>query len=388
MQHFLNPEVTYLAKTNFRKIGTYFGIYQKDRFMHLYMLGKTGTGKTTLQLHIIKQDLYHKRGITVFDIHGDLMEQVLVLVKKYQRDKDLLHFDVADVNLTLGYNPLRKVSYQKRSLVCSGILEVLERLWGKVAWGPKMEHILRMTLLTLLDQPSADFSNILQLLRNKSYREACQKHIVNKEIRLFWQEEFEKYTKTDLLPIYNKIGGFLAHPIVYKILIENPRKISLRQVMDHKKILLLDFSKGVLGMDGATILSALFLTSLSAAAFSRIDTPKDKRVPHFIFLDEFQNYSSSLCEMLSELRKFNIGLTISHQYLGQLSKEIREAVLGNVGTIICFRIGQVDANYMAKEFHPVFEASDFTSLENFDIYLRLLISGKPSVAFSATTLKP
>lgn len=383
----LNPKITYLAITNFRKTGDYFGIYQKDRLMHLYILGKTGTGKTTLQEHIIRQDIFYRRGITVFDIHGDLTKHLLPLVHQLDRSSDLIHFDVSNPHLDLGYNPLRKVSYSKRSLVCSGILKVLERLWGKSAWGSKMEHILRMVLLTLLDQPKADFSCIIRILEDKQYRDMCQKHIVNKDICRFWSQEFERYSKTELLPIYNKIGGFLAHPVTRKILIENPRRISLRKVMDTQKILMLDFSKGTLGADAAAILSGLFLTSLSAAAFSRIDTPENKRKPHFVFLDEFQHYSFSLEEMLSELRKFKIGLTVSHQYLGQLTKEVREAVLGNIGTIICFRLGQADAKYMAQEFYPVFEASDFTSLENFEIYLRLMIQGKPSKPFSASTLR-
>ncbi len=382
-----NPHISYIGQTNFRNDGKEFGIFQKDRLMHMYILGKTGTGKTTLLQNLIKQDIYRHRGITLFDVHGDLIKNIVPFVTHYQRQGDLVHLDVSDPKIDIGYNPLRKVSYGKRSLVCSGILEVLERLWGKSSWGSKMEHILRMVILSLLDQPSVDFSDILRMLGDESYRYSCQKHIVNEDIRKFWEHEFSKYTKTDLLPVYNKIGGFLAHPIVRKVLVGNPKQISLRQIMDGKRILVLDFSKGVLGMDAAHILSSLFLSSLASAAFSRISVPEEKRTMHFIYLDEFHNYTnSSLVHMLSELRKFKVGLVMAHQYKDQLTPEIRSAILGNVGTIICFRLGQADARYMEKEFYPVFTTIDFISLENFDIYLRLMIRGKPSRPFSATTL--
>ncbi|WP_299117548.1 type IV secretory system conjugative DNA transfer family protein [uncultured Winogradskyella sp.] len=286
-----------------------------------------------------------------------------------------------------GYNPLRSVSPSKRSLVASNILEIFQRNW-KSAWGMKMEHILRMILLTLLDQPRATLSDILKLLHDSNYRMKCQEHITSEEIRTFWSKEFPKYKPNDLLPIMNKLGGFLSHRIIRKVLIENKKQLSLRSIIDNKDILIINLAKGQVGSDVANILGGLLLTSLASAAFSRIDILESNRTPYYLYIDEFQTLSGSelIAELLAQVRKFKVGLILANQFLHQLDGDVRASVLGNVGTIVAFRLGITDANLMAKEFYPAFKASDFTSLANHSIYLKLMIDGKPSVPFSADTI--
>jgi len=382
-----NP-INYFARTNFREKGVKFGIYLKDRLNHFYIIGRTGTGKTTLLQTKIRQDFLQNRGFCLIDIHGDLVSNV-ISTTPYKRFRDVICLDVSNPKLELGYNPLKKVSYEKRALITSNILEVFQRLWGMQGYGVKMAHILRNVLLTLLDQPSANFTDIIRILQDPNYRNNCIPNIVNPEVKTFWQNEFKNYGKTDLIPIYNKLGGILSYPSVKRILVENKKQISLRHIMDNKKVLLVNLSKGAIGTEASYILGSLLLTSLSASAFSRIDTQENKRPYFFIYLDEFQNYTNlTLVEMMSELRKFRVGIIMAHQYISQLDPKIRDAVLNNVGTIVTFRLGQSDAKFMEKEFYPIFETADFVNLANYDIYLKLMIDGKPSVAFSATTILP
>lgn len=383
---YLAPYISYFARVDFRNRNDLFGIYQKDRLMGMYLLGKTGSGKTNLMKVLLYQDILHGRGCCLMDINGDFLKEILELVPRH-RKKDVVLLDTSNENLTIGYNPLKKVSYHKRALIASSIIETFQMLWGKQSWGLKLEYILRNVLLTLLDQNKATFNDIPRLLLDDNFRESCLENIVNENVQRFWISEFPKYTKADILPVLNKVGGFLSIPILKKILVDNSQQISLRQVIDSKKILLVNLSKGSLGTDGAHLLGSLLITALASAGFTRIDTQEKKRVPFFIYLDEFQNYTTgSIATMLSELRKFGIGFILAHQYLFQLSADIRNAVLGNIGTIICFRLGQVDAKYMSVEFTPIFDSSDFTNLGHFHIYLKLLIDGKTSQGFSAKTI--
>ena len=259
-------------------------------------------------------------------------------------------------------------------------------LW-RSAWGVKLEHILRYILLTLLSIPKSDLSDIPRIIHDKSFRESVISHIDSKEIITFWKDEFPKYTKNDIVPILNKVGAFLAHPALKRFLVTNPNDISLRQCMDTSKVVLIDLSKGRLGKDAAHLIGSILITSFAHASFSRIDTEEDHREPFHIFLDEFHNYTTpSITGMLSELRKFKISLTLANQYISQLDNDIKNAVLGNVGTLISFRLGQQDAKYMAQAFYPEFESTDFTLLENYSIYLSLMINGRPSKPFSADTI--
>ncbi len=387
MQNFEPYRVSYFAKTNFRKSNQVFGIKQSDRLFHFYCVGKSGSGKTSLLLTLAKEDILSGRGLTFLDVHGDASQELVKYIEDRLPSKEYVYLDATNPNIEYGYNPLRKVTPSKRSLVTSNILEIFQRNW-KSAWGMKMEHILRMVLLTLLEQPKSDLSGILKLIHDKDFQRQCLNNISDTTLRVFWEKEFVKYKPADLLPILNKIGALLSHGIVKKILIENKENLSLRNTMDKSGVLIINLSRGAIGSDASNILGGLLLTSISSAAFSRIDTLEKDRVPHFLYVDEFQVLSGNelIGELLAQSRKFKLALILSNQFLHQLSIEVRNAVLGNVGTLVCFRLGITDARLMEKEFYPEFKAVDFTSLPNYSIYLKLMIDGKPSIPFSADTI--
>lgn len=382
----LDNDITYFAQVNWRNDRRLFGIKQADRLMHTYMIGKTGTGKSTCLETMILQDINAGRGCCLLDPHGDLVEKIEKAIPSW-RKKDLIYFNVPDPNLNLRYNPFKRVSKSKRSLVASGILEVFAKLWVS-AWGVKLEHILRYAILTLLDQPNATLADIPEILLNKEFRRKAVDNIDNGMVKKFWKREFVEYNKYDLLPVLNKVGGMLVHPVIRKVLIDNEEEVSLRRAMDSKKIVLVNLSKGNLGEDVSHILGALFITAIASASFSRVDTNEDQRVPFMVYMDEFHNFTTlSLVNMFSELRKFKVGLTLAHQYLHQLDDKIKRAVLGNAGTMISFRTGTEDAMYMSKEMYPEFDVEDFINLPNYKIYLKLMIDGRPSRPFSAVTWK-
>ncbi|MCG3165544.1 MAG: hypothetical protein POELPBGB_01312 [Bacteroidia bacterium] len=382
-----NSDILYFAKTNFRNQGKPFGIRQADRLLHTYIIGKTGTGKTTLLETMLMQDIQEGRGCCFLDPHGDLVSKLAGKIPSY-REQDVIYLDVTDPNQPWSYNPLRHVSLEKRPLIVSSILETFKMMWSD-SWGVKLEHILRFTLLALLDQPKANFADIPKMLMDRSFRNNALRNVESEHMKDFWIKEFPKYMPTDILPVLNKISGILAYPSIRRVIVEERRQISIRKVIDEGKILLVNLSKGALGTDACHVVGGLLLTSLASAAFSRIDTPEEQRKFFAVYCDEMQNFSTlSLVNMLSELRKFKVGLTLSHQYMNQLEPEILDAVLGNVGTTISFRVDAFDANRMAQKMHPKFDAIDFVNLPNYHIYLSLMIDGAPSRPFSAVTIPP
>lgn len=381
----MQKDITYFAQTDFRNERKPFGINQADRLLHTYIIGKTGTGKSTLIKTKCLQDIHAGRGICLLDPHGDLVESIYKRIPE-ERQSDVIYFNMPDMALQLRYNPFKAVSYQKRSLVASGIMDVFKKLWSD-AWGVKLEHILRYAILSLLDQPKATIADIPRILLDKSYRNNTLTYIQNGSVKTFWQKEFGNYNRYDLLPVLNKVGGMLAHPVIKRVLIENPYEVSLRKALDGKKIILVNLAKGHLGEDVAHLLGALLISSISAAAFSRVDTEEENRMPFMLYMDEFHNFTTlSLVTMFSELRKFKIGLILAHQYFHQLDDDIRRAILGNAGTIISFRVGTEDAQFLSREMFPVFSLEDFINLPNFHIYLKLMIDGTPSQPFSALSL--
>ncbi len=386
MKEIHNKDITYFGRIGYRGDRRLFGVKQSDRLMHTYMIGKTGTGKSTCIETMILQDIQNGKGCCLLDPHGDLVEKVVKAIPQ-NRKRDLIYFNFPDPNLKLKYNPFKRVSVVKRSLVASGILEVFSKLWDS-AWGVKLEHILRHAILTLLDQPKATVSDIVEILLNKGFREMAIHNVESETVKKFWRREFVEYHKYDLLPVMNKIGGMLVHPVIRRVLIDNKEEISIRKAMDDQKIVLVNLSKGHLGADAANMLGALFITSIASAAFSRVDTDEENRLPFFVYMDEFHNFTTlSLVNMFSELRKFKVGMILAHQYMHQLDDKIKQAILGNVGTIISFRIGTQDALHMSKEMYPEFDVEDFINLPNYKIYLKLMIDGKPSKPFSATTIQ-
>ena len=378
-----------LARTDTRDRHYPFGIKQADRLSHLYVIGKTGVGKTTLLENLVLQDINDGRGCALIDPHGDLVERVASRVPAWRRD-DVVYVSVPDPKQPYSYNPLARVSADKQPLVASGLMEVFEKMWGD-AWGVRMEHILRNSLLTLLEQPRATVPDILRLFSDKDFRKAAIARITNEQVKLFWKTEFEQYNIRQrpeaLAPIQNKVGAFLSDPRIHRIVAGSGTPLRLRSIMDEGRVLLINLAKGKIGDDSSSVLGGLFVTALGLAAYSRADIPEDERRPFFIYIDEFQNFTTlSIANMLSELRKFRVGMVLAHQYLAQLDPDIRHAVLGNAGTLISFRVGPEDAALLAREFEPVFLPLDLMNLPNHEIYLKLMIDGTPSRPFSAATL--
>ncbi len=383
--------IQYLARLNFRNQRTPFGIKRGDRLSHMYVIGKTGTGKSTLLETLVRQDIANGEGFALIDPHGDLVERIAQAIPENRRE-DVIYFNVPDDAQPFGYNPLKFVREDRRALAASGFLETFKKMWED-AWGVRMEHILRNALLALLDQPDASMPDILRLMTDRAFRRAVAANVRHPQVKQFWLKEFEQYSfryRADgIAPIQNKVGAFLADPRILRILTAPKRSLHFRRIMDRGKVLLVNLSKGRIGDDAASLLGGLLVTTLGLAAFSRADTPERDRRNFYFYVDEFQSFTTlSVANMLSELRKYRVGLVLAHQYLFQLDLAIRHAVLGNAGTIVSFRLGPMDAAVFAREFEPKFETVDLLNLPNHHIYLKLMIDGAPSQPFSAVTFPP
>jgi hypothetical protein len=384
-------EITYFAKTDFRNRQVLFGIKRKDRRAHMYILGKTGTGKSTLLETFIRQDLLSGHGLALLDPHGDLVGKVLSEVPAGRR-ADLIYFDATDTARPLGFNPLECVTARYRPLAASGLLSVFQHIWAD-SWGPRLEHILRNALLALLEQPVATLADIPRLLDDNNYRKQAATKVTNEQVRNFWLKEYAGYPARfraeAIAPLQNKVGAFLANPIIHRIVTQTKSAFRLRKVMDEGKILLVNLAKGKIGADTSTLLGALLVSRLGLAALSRANQPEEQRRDFYLYLDEFHNFTTmSLAGMLSELRKYRLNLILAHQYLAQLDERLLAAILGNVGTILSFRIGPSDTEIIAQEFAPQFSSTDLVNLPNYHIYLKLMIDGRVSSPFSAVTLPP
>jgi type IV secretory pathway TraG/TraD family ATPase VirD4 len=381
--------VTVLAETDYRSRLVAFGIKQEDRRAHMYIIGKTGTGKSTLIARMVIQDIKAGRGVALLDPHGDLINQVLLQVPG-ERQGDIVYFDAPDPKQSLSFNPLSNVPQSKRALAASGLVGVFRKMWGD-SWGPRTEHILRNALLLLLDQPEATLSDVLRLLIDNTYRTGALRSVRNDQVREFWAKEYEGYPARfraeAIAPIQNKVGAFLADPTLHRILTQPKSSFNLRQIMDEGKIFLVNLAKGKLGEDTAQLLGSLLVSSIALAGLRRADTPEERRRDFYLYLDEFHTFTTlSLAGMLSELRKYRLNLILAHQYLSQLDMQVRDAILGNVGTIIVFRVGLTDAELLESEFFPDLRATDLLNLPNHHIYLKLMIDGAVSRPFSARTL--
>ena len=388
----MKSALTLLGKTTFRNHDTTFGIRQVDRLYHTYILGKTGTGKSTLLDSLVRQDILAARGCCLIDPHGDLVESIMAWVPQ-ERKENIIYFDVTDDENTWGYNPIRSTNEKYRSLVASGVLEVFKKLWGDGKnWGVNMEHILRNTLHTLLEQECATLEDIPRILTDKSYRKEAVGRVTNETVHAFWQYEYEAYSKlartTAIAPILNKVGALLTDPTLRRVLVSPKQELHLRPFMDDGKVILINLAKGKIGEDATHLCGGLFLTFLGLAGMSRANLPAEKRESFFVYVDEMQNFTTrSVASMLSELRKYGVGVIGASQYLDALSPEIRESLLGNVGTLISFRVGPNDARYLAREFAPTLSETDLLHLPRFNMYLRLMIDGEASKPFSARTVQ-
>jgi type IV secretory pathway TraG/TraD family ATPase VirD4 len=385
----LRPDISYFARTNHRNQRVLFGIKQTDRLSHMYVIGKTGVGKSTLLETLAWQDFEAGRGFALVDPHGDLAEHLAKRMQECNPER-VIYLDACDPSQPFGYNPLRRVREDKIPLAVSGTLETLKKIWPD-AWGVRMEHVLRNALYALLERDGSTLPDILALFTDDEFRKEVVKGIRNPAVKQFWEAEFEQYPARlraeACAPIQNKLGALLSDPTLRHILVEPQIDLHFRTLMDEGTVLLVNVSKGRLGEESALVLGSLIVSTLGLAAFSRAETGPESRRPYFVYLDEFHNFTTlMLANMMSELRKYGVGLVLAHQYMHQLEPDIRHAVLGNAATIISFRVGPEDATILAGEFQPTFAALDLLNLPNRSIYLKLMIDGTPSKPFSAATM--
>jgi hypothetical protein len=384
----LSPDVSYFARTNSRSDNRLFGIKQNDRLSHMYIIGKTGTGKSTLLETLAWQDLDSGCGFALVDPHGDLVERIFADATPGQR-KRMIYLNAPDPAQPFGYNPLRRVREDKIPLAVSGMLETLKKLWPD-AWGVRMEHVLRNSLYALLERDGSTLPDILSLYSDDEFRKSVVVGIRNETVKRFWVDEFAKYParlRTEAVaPIQNKLGALLSDPTLHRILVKPEIDLRFRSLMDEGKVLLVNVSKGRLGEEASLLLGSLIVSTIGLAAFSRAEALDSARRLFFVYLDEFQHFTTlMLANMMSELRKYGVGLVLAHQHMHQLEPDIRHAVLGNAATIISFRVGPEDAFLLAQEFQPKIEVVDLINLPNHAIYLKLMIDGAPSRPFSAIT---
>ncbi len=382
-------EISHFARTNHRNSHIPFGIKQDDRLSHVYVIGKTGTGKTTLLETLALQDMQAGRGFALIDPHGDLADDLSERVFAAAPER-LVRFNATDPWLLYGFNPLRRLRDDRIPMAVSGLIETFKKIWPD-AWGVRMEHVLRNTLYTLLERDGSTLPDVLRLYSDEDFRKEVTTQVRNDVVRTFWLEEFAHYPprlKAEaVMPIQNKMGALLADPTLYRILVEPQIDLRFRRVMDEGFILIANLSKGRLGAESSLLLGSLMVSMIGLAGFSRADS--ETRRPFFVYLDEFHNMTTlMLASMMAELRKYGVGLVLAHQYLHQLDPDIRHAVLGNAGTILSFRVGPEDAHVLADEFQPKFKTLDLLNLPNRHLYLKLMIDGAPSLPFSATTIAP
>ena len=384
-----SPDISYFARTNSRDKRVAFGIRQADRLSHMYVIGKTGVGKSTMLETLAWRDFEAGRGFALVDPHGDLVEELASRMIKAGSDR-VTYLNASDPWQPFGYNPLRRVRDDKIPLAVSGLLETLKKIWPD-AWGVRMEHVLRNTLYALLERDGSTLPDILALYTDEKYRKEVVRGIKNEVVKRFWTDEFENYPARmraeACAPIQNKLGALLSDPTLYRILVAPTIDLHFRKLMDEGQILLVNVSKGRLGEQSALVLGSLIVSTIGLAAFSRAESSADTRRPFILYLDEFHNFTTlMLASMMSELRKYGVGLVLAHQYMHQLEPDIRHAVLGNAGTIVSFRVGPEDATILASEFQPKFDVLDLLNLPNRSIYLKLMIDGTPSQPFSANTM--
>lgn len=384
-------DIVYFARTNFRNQQRKFGVKLDDRRRHMYFIGKTGMGKTTVLENMMIQDVQQGHGLAVIDPHGDFVEKILDFIPS-NRVNDVVYINPADVDYPVAFNVLEAINPTHRILVASGLLSVFKKMWID-SWGPRLEYILRICILSLLEYPGSTLLGITRLFVDNEYRRKVVDKIQDPIVKSFWVEEYsqyqEKFRTEAIAPIQNKIGQFLSSSLIRNIVGQPKSSFDLREVMDSNKILLLNLAKGRIGEDNAGLLGGMMITKLQLAAMSRVDILESERKDFFLYVDEFQNFATeSFANILSEARKYRLDLIIAHQYIEQLDEKVAAAVFGNVGTIVCFRVGAADAEFLAKEFAPVFDETDLVNLTKYDVYLRLMIDGVASDPFSATTLPP
>jgi len=388
-------EITFFAKTNFRNQNVKFGIKSSDRQRHVYVIGKTGMGKTTLLENIVMQDIANGHGVAYIDPHGDTAEKLIKAIPSH-RINDVVYFNPADTEYPIAFNILEAVDESKKHLVASGMMGVFKKIWPDV-WSARMEYILSNAILALLDYPGSTMMGVNRMMSDKKFRQRIYEKIKDPVVKGFWLDEFEvwedRFRKEAVAAIQNKVGQFLSSFLIRNIVGQTKSTINMRDIMDNNKILIVNLAKGRIGEDAMRLLGGMIVTKIQLAAMERVDMPEEERKNFYLTVDEFQNFvTESFANILSEARKYRLNLLVAHQYISQLvvdnNSVVRDAIFGNVGTIISFRVGAEDAEYLEKEFEPVFVANDIINLPKYSIYLKLMIDGIAGNAFSATALSP
>lgn len=368
-----------------RRYGDFpFGIRQSDRLMHMYVIGQTGTGKSTLLANLAYQDAEAGRGFCLIDPHGDLAEGLAAELK----DK-ALYWNVADPDCPYGYNPLTRTSWHLRPLIASGLIETLRKQWAD-AWGVRMEHLLRNAILSLLDTPRTDVRDILAMFLDREFRKSVLEQVTDPQVLQFWTQEYPamnyKNAADGLAPIANKLGAFLSHPVIRKAVCEPEKPLRFRRIMDGRQILIVNLAKGRLGADVANVLGGLIVSGIALAAFTRHDSPEATRAPFYLYVDEFHAFTTeTVAELLSETRKYRLGVILSQQHTQQSSPAVFASVLGNVGTNVCFRIGADDAPVLSAQLGGV-DMRDLINMPNYRAFVRMMIENEPSKAFTMASL--
>lgn len=386
-----NEPLTILGENHYRGTARRFGIKQRDRLGHMWILGKTGTGKSTLLKNLIHADLLAGHGCMVIDPHGDLVEEILDLVPE-SRIPDTIYFNPADTAYPIGYNPLDALDTLSPPLQTAGLLSIFKKTWPEF-WGPRMEYLLRSSLLSLLSTPKTTLLDLHRLLVDAEFRKQIIANVTDPQLTQFWQKEFAGYTpgfRTDSLsPIINKTGQYLTNPVLRNIIGQRTSSFSLRHVIDQGGIFLANLSRGRLGEDTSMLLGSLLVTQVELAAISRADRAESTRRNFFLYMDEAHLITTrAMVDLFPEARKFHLGIILAHQYLDQLDEAIRYAVMGNVGSMISFRLGARDAAVLAQEFGPLFEKDDFLSLPAYNAYLKIMVDGVSTKPFSCVTFPP
>lgn len=386
----IDENISAFGLTNFRGINHQFGMLRYDRSRHMYIIGQTGAGKSgTLEL-LALSDIFHGHGYAIIDPHGDFATDNLKFIPG-GRINDVVYFNPADTAFPLGFNPLEVTDPAHKTNISSEVIGVLKRMFGE-SWGPRLEYILRYTILALLDRPETTMLDITRMLTDKKFRKETLGYCTDTVVLQFWNVEFnswtEKFQAEAIAPVLNKVGAFTANPVIRNIIGQPRSTFNIRQIMDEGKILIVNLSKGLIGEDNASILGSFIVTKIQLAAMSRSDIPdiKDRR-PFYLYVDEFQNFATdSFATILSEARKYGLNLTVANQYISQMSDTVRNAVFGNVGTMITFRVSADDSPILAKQFEPQFEANDLLQMHNRNFVINMVINGEKTPAFSARTL--
>ncbi|MBB1567747.1 type IV secretion system DNA-binding domain-containing protein [Candidatus Saccharibacteria bacterium] len=385
-----DEKISAFGLTNFRGINHQFGMLRSDRSRHVYIIGQTGAGKSGLLELFALSDIYHNQGYAIIDPHGDFAIENMKFIPEARLD-DVVYFNPADVEHPIGFNPLEVTNPAQKSTISSEVIGVLKRMFGD-SWGPRLEYILRYTILALLDRPEPTMLDITRMLTDKKFRKETIGYCNDVVVRQFWNVEFaswsEKFQTEAIAPVLNKVGAFTANPIIRNIIGQTHSSFNIRQIMDEGKILVVNLSKGLIGEDNAGILGSFLVTKIQLAAMSRSDILDihDRR-PFYLYVDEFQNFATdSFATILSEARKYGLNLTVANQYISQMEPTVRDAVFGNVGTMISFRVSPDDSPILAKQFEPQFEENDLTQMHNRNFIINMVINGEKAPAFSATTL--